>query len=359
MNTDRSEYRPLADDERKAERQIARMKPQLPKGVHQKHGAYYRVAQNKWTRLCRVSDGLPALYRALADLHAQHVADGTVPMLVARWLKEISSIRSRKTQANDAYLCRAISEAFVEFRAAEVTPPVVAEFLKAYRAMPRTHNAYRAQVRELMRYAIELGWRDPGTNPVDALRTISIPPRNRYITDSELRRIKVAAMYGDDGRRTRSGPMLCALLDMAYLTGQRISDLLAMEWADLGRDGILFQPSKVAGSTAAKILIAWTPKLEDVVRRLKGFKKRHIRRVFVTQDGQPYRYSGASTAWKRAVKRAGVADVHFHDLRAKAMTDKEDKQGMQAARTMGGHSTEAQTASYVRHKKAQRTTATR
>lgn len=335
------------------------MKSELPKRVHEKHGAFYYVAQNKWTKLCRVDEGMPALYRALADLHAKDVADGTMPMLIARWQREVSSNRSRKTQDNDTYLCRTIGEAFVEFRAAEVTPPVVAEFLKGFRSKPRTYNAYRAQIRELMRFAIELGWREPGTNPVDSLRTITIPPRNRYITDSELRRIKVAAMYGDDGKRTRSGPMLCALLDMAYLTGQRISDLLGMEWAEIGRDGILFQPSKVAGRTAAKILIAWTPKLEDVVRRLKSFKKRHIRFVFVTQDGQPYTYSGASTAWKRAVKRAGVPDVHFHDLRAKAMTDKEDREGMKAARTMGGHSTEAQTATYVRHKKAQKTTATR
>jgi integrase len=335
------------------------MKPTLPKRVHIKHGAYYYVAQNRWTRLCRVSDGLPALYRALADLHAKDVADGTMPMLVARWLREISATRSRKTQANDTYLCRTISEAFQEFRAAEVTPPVVAEFLKEFRPMPRTHNAYRAQMRELMRYAIELGWREAGTNPTDSLRTISIPPRNRYITDSELRRIKVAAMYGDDGKRTRSGPMLCALLDMAYLTGQRISDLLTIQWQDLGRDGILFQPAKVASRTAPKILIAWTPKLEDVVRRLKSFKKRHIHYVFVTQDGQPYTYSGASSAWKRGVARAGVPDAHFHDLRAKAMTDKEDREGMKAAKTMGGHSTEAQTATYVRQKKAQKTTATR
>lgn len=335
------------------------MKTDLPKRVHQKHGAYYYVAQNKWTRLSRVADGTPALYRALAELHAQDVPDGTMAMLIARWLKDVSSNRSRKTQANDAYMCREIGTAFEEFRADEVTPPVVAEFLKRFKDRPRTHNGYRAQIRELMRFAIELGWRDPGTNPVDSLRTITIPPRNRYITDSELRRIKVAAMYGDDGQPTRAGPMLCALVDMAYLTGQRISDLLKMEWSELGQTGILFQPSKVANVTAPKILIEWTPKLQDVVRRLKGFKKRHLRFVFVTQDGQPYTYSGASTAWKRAVKRAGILDVHFHDLRAKAMTDKEEREGMRAARTMGGHSTEAQTATYVRQKKAQKTTATR
>src|SRR5258707_5810107 len=36
------------------------------------------------------------------------------------------------------------------------------------------------------------------TNPVDSLKTMSVKARTRYITDSEVRRIKVAVMYGDD-----------------------------------------------------------------------------------------------------------------------------------------------------------------
>jgi hypothetical protein len=51
--------------------------------------------------------------------------------------------------------------------------------------------------------------------------------------------------------------------------------------------------------------------------------------------------------------------VGFHDLRAKALTDKESREGMQAARAMGAHSTEQQTADYVRQKQARKTSATR
>ena len=49
-----------------------------------------------------------------------------------------------------------------------------------------------------------------------------------------------------------------------------------------------------------------------------------------------------------------MPNCHFNDLRAKALTDKEAAEGMQQARHMGAHSTEAQTADYVRHRKAQR-----
>jgi hypothetical protein len=51
--------------------------------------------------------------------------------------------------------------------------------------------------------------------------------------------------------------------------------------------------------------------------------------------------------------------VVAHDLRAKALTDKEAREGMQQARVMGSHSTEPQTSDYVRNKTTRKTGATR
>lgn len=345
-------------------------KSDLPKRVYEKNGAYYYVAavgkKRVWTQLCRVREGLPAMYRALAELTAEDVKDDTMPKLIGDWLIEVSSTHSKKTQANDAYQCREIGKAFIEFRVGQITPPDVVEFLKPYRSMPRSHNAYRAMIRELMRFAMEKGLRPIGTNPVDAIRTLPTPARSRYITDSELRRIKVGAIYSNPhpvkGYRTRnrSGLMLCALIDMAYLTGQRISDLLGLEWSQIGKDGILFKPAKVSGSTGVQVLIQWTPELTRLVARLKELKRADITRwVFTTQGAQQLTYSGASTAWKRAVKRSGVRGVTFHDLKAKALTDVDENRGILDAQKMGGHSTQSQTADYVRHKKAKKTGATR
>lgn len=361
--------------------------PALPPRVYPKGRWYYLVtAEGKkriWTKLTRIRDGLPALYRKLADLAAREVAPDRMPALVVDWTKEVSERRSEKSQANDTWVTNAISKAFAEFRASEVTPPDCSEFLKAYktrklkdgttRPSPRTFNEMRAGLRELMRYAEEKGFRPAGSNPVDSIKTMSVAARDKYITDSELRRIKVAAMYGDDEKRTRSGPMVCALIDLAYLTGQRFSDLLDLRWSKklatdkdgqvvapyIADEGLFFRPSKTSGSTGAKIVIAWTPRLEQLVARIKKIGRRNTHYVITTQDAQPYTYDGASTAWQRAVKRAGVHNCHFNDLRAKALTDKEAAEGMQQARRMGAHSTEAQTADYVRHRKAQKTEATR
>jgi integrase len=331
------------------------------------NGAWYCLvtAHGKkriWTKLSRIKDGLPAVYGALAKALALDAVDDRVPGLISRWERDVMPRHADKTQADDRRMGREIAEAFVEFSVGDVEPPHVAEFLRRMRDKPRTHNGYRAHLGELMRYAIELGLRPAGSNPVTDVPPMRLKPRTRYVSDSELRRIKVAANYGDDGMRTRSGPMLCALIDMAYLTGQRIGDLLALEWSQIKDAGILFQPAKTAESTGAAVLIEWTPKLRDVVSRLRALRltrKGRPPQVFTTQDGKTYSYWGASSAWKRAVKRAGVSGVHFHDLRAKALTDVDLLRGMGAARTMGAHSTEQQTSDYVRHKAPRKTAATR
>lgn len=338
-------------------------KRDLPRNVFLKSGTYWYVraegAKRRWLKLCRVKDGLPAMYMALSKVTTEKAVDDMVPKIIADWQKEVGVDRSDKTKANDAYVTREIADSFQEFRANQVKPTDVTEFLKQYKKTPRTFNLYRAMLQELMRFSEEKGHRPAGTNPCASIKPMKTKARSRYITDSELRRIKVSAMYGKDDKRTRSGPMICALIDMAYLTGQRIGDLLALEWSALGRDGILFEPAKTEESTGVRVLIEWTPRLRALVDRIKAFKKRNLRVVFTTQEGQPYTYYGASTAWKRAVGRSGIKGVTFHDLRAKAITDKDRLEGRTSANKMGGHATEAQTADYIRHKTAKKTGATR
>lgn len=338
-------------------------KADLPKRVFIKDGSFYHVGavgtKRVWTRLCRVKDGLPTMYRALADVEQNDVVSDMMSAVVAEWLRDVGSTHSKKQQANDAYQCRTISQSFAEFRASQVSPPAIMDFLAHFRDKPRTHNAYRSMLREMMRYAEQRGFRAPGTNPVDSLKTMRTPPRKRYITDSELRRIKVGICYGKDGKRTPSGSMICCLVEMAYLTGQRASDLLSIEWQHITAKGILFSPSKTEGSTGAAVQIGLTPRLSRLVVRLRAFTQSNMRYVFCKLDGQRYTYSGASTAWKRGLKRAGIPDTQLRDLRAKALTDVDEKSGIIAAQRMGAHTTQSQTADYIRHKRAISAVATR
>jgi len=343
------------------------MKPIKPApGVFPKGRWYWLVTaeggRRVWTKVSRIADGLPAFYAALAELKKREAGTGMLPELVADWEREVMPRHAAKTRIDDKARNKVIADALVEFRPDEVEASDVHDFLQRFTAKPRTFNAYRAQLRELMRYAEERGRRPTGSNPTQAIRTMRTPPRTRYVTDSELRRIKVAAMRGRDDRDTTSGPMLCALIDMAYLTAQPIGDLLALTWDRFTDVGIPFGRSKVADSTGAKVTIEWTPKLQDVHRRLKELRKQRrafTPAVFTTQDGSPLTYWGASSAWQRARARSGIKGGTFHDIRAKALTDKEAREGMKEARKQGTHSTERHLATYIRRRAGDTTKATK
>ena len=141
--------------------------------------------------------------------------------------------------------------------------------------------------------------------------------------------------------------------------GQRISDVLGLEWRHIGKDGVWFRPAKTEDSTGVQVLIEWTPRLHELVDRVRKLSAAGSENLFTTQAGQPYTYEAMKSAWRRALTRSGVADAHIHDLRAKALTDVDKSRGVTAAQRMGAHSTQSQTADYVRHKQAIRAVATR
>ena len=206
-------------------------------------------------------------------------------------------------------------------------------------------------MRELLRFSIEKGFRED--NPVEHIKTMTTPPRTRYITDSELRRIKFHAAT-PSGKRSRSGEMMAAIIDMAYLTGQRLGDLEALTWDQFTSKGITFETNK----TGAKIMIVWTPKLQELKKKLIALKTNDYY-VLAQSDGSRLKKSSISRYWFNACIKARVDNAHFHDIRAKAITDKEEKEGLAAAQHMGGHTTQQQTSIYVRQFKHRTISATR
>lgn len=382
---------------------MKRQHPELPQGYTAKGRWFYRVRpegkKRVWVKISLIDAGLPAFYQELSRLGEKVTAPDRIPALVADWLAEFhadGSPRADKTQENDSWAMGAIAAALAEFRAEEVTTPDCLEFLKDYRNRPRTHNLMRQALLDLMRYAEGKAdkhgkpYRAPNSNPVASIKRMPTPPRKRYPTDSEVRRIKFHAMvarpgrwdarYAAEGRPrkayrvvNRSGPMLAALIDLAYLTGQRVGDLLDLRWHKLAameagevvapyiaKDGLHFKPSKTEKTTGAKVLIRWTPRLKAVIERIKAMdRKKHPMYVLTNQSSEQLLYSTFATAWWRACDRAGIKNLHFHDLRAKAITDTKKRRGIQEANIMGAHSTEGQTVDYVREMEGRETDATR
>lgn len=350
--------------------------PTLPPCVFE-HGRWYRIlVDRKWQRLSPISAGLPAMWRAYAAL-GESDEQMRMPGLVAEWEDKVLALRAPKTRLDTKARTSKVAVAFAEFRPSEVQPPHCVEFLSAWSAKPRSFNAYRALLSELFRYAIETGRRPVGTNPVrDVIRTKAEKPRERCPTTSEIRRVKIGCVYGMSGgrvnrkARTRQGIVMAAFIELAYLSGQDVGRIVLLRDTPnrdepsephVTADGLSFRRSKTGG----RVVISFTPRLLAAVEALRAIRAERRKKtgkihpyLLTRQDGTPMTYEAMANAWQRGIKRSGVAHFMARDIRARALTDKDSRDGRREANAMGTHATEGQTATYIRHKTPRTTKAT-
>lgn len=167
-------------------------------------------------------------------------------------------------------------------------------------------------------------------------------------------------VYIDDGMynavyRAASQPLRDAM-DMAYLTGQRPSDVLKMTEHDI-RDGAI---TVTQAKTGTKLRIIIEGQLSDLMQRIMKRKTNHKVRGFaliVDGHGQRLTLRALQGHFSRARDAAGIdqESFQFRDLRAKAATDKTESSGdIRQAQKQLGHSTVGMTEHYVRCRKGEK-----
>lgn len=121
--------------------------------------------------------------------------------------------------------------------------------------------------------------------------------RVRYLTKDEIKRLLSV-----------SPPYLKNIIKAALLTGLRKSDLLCLRWNNLDLDkGILFyKEQKKRDKLRIKILNS------DMVELLMNIKKTS-EYLFTDPEGKPLR--DVKRSFKTALKKAGIENFRFHDLR--------------------------------------------
>lgn len=318
----------------------------LPRRVYLKHGRYWHVgADGKWRSLARERDGLPAMLRALAALQEGEVQGHMLPAVATRWQqgKLDAGEWEASTQRNMERVVRHVAARFADFAPGQVTAPVVAQYLRPFLDRPRTYNLHRSVLRQVLSFAALEGLRE-GHNPVDNVPQRRTTQRQRIVTDAEIEAIKRAALQA-----ARGGDALCRMIDLALLTGQRIGDVIKLRWQDATADGLLVDQ----GKTRARLLIEWTPALRAAVDAC-GQGRDRIGFLLVQSTGVPYRYAGVRSAWVRACARAGIEDLHIHDLRGRAGADLADEAGPYAAQKLLGHESIRMTEGYIKGKTRQR-----
>lgn len=122
--------------------------------------------------------------------------------------------------------------------------------------------------------------------------------RERWLTKVEAERLIAACP-----------PHLAAIVRFALATGCRAREILGLEWnrVDLSRQTAWLNQTK--NGTPRGV-----PLNQDAVTVLREQIGKHVRFCFTFQ-GEPIKANISNHAWFAALKKAGVEDFRFHDLR--------------------------------------------
>ncbi len=310
----------------------------LPPHMHKKGRCYYYVmstgAKRKWIKLS--ADYSEALAK-WAELEGSTPSGETIAQAIDRYLVEVVPLKAEKTQREYSRQAGKLRSIWDGRRLDEVRPMHIAEYLDRH---PHKVSANRevSLLSSIYSYAMRWGWCDH--NPCMGIRRHSEKPRERYLEDLELGVLKEAA----------SDQFKC-ILDLAYLTAMRKGDLLRLKLSDIRDDGLYVQQ----GKTGKRQIFELTPDLQSLLSRIRKLRRRvGTLWLFATRNGQPYTGSGFDSIWRRLVKRSGVKDVHFHDIRAKSITDAKRLGGLDYAQALAGHENRDTTEGYIKAKETER-----
>jgi integrase len=299
----------------------------LPPCVYRRHGAYWFVKNNAWQRLG--SD----LGRALAEYARRFETPGAgMPALIEQAFPAITGKVKPNTRAQYRIAANKLKHMLAEFSPEQVQQRHVAQIKLAMAETPNMANRCLSVLRLVFDYAVEQQLLD--NNPAIGIKRHAEAKRERLISLAEYQAIYLHA-----------SPRLQVVMDLLYLTGQRVTDVLTIRVADIFDDGIYFKQ----GKTGARLAVRWTLELRAVVERAKELHG-NLRALSLLHNrrGKPPDYRTVRDQWKAACATAGVLDADLRDLRAMSGTAAED-QGKDPTALLG-HTSRLMTERYLRGK---------
>lgn len=281
--------------------------------------------------------------RTATDLVAKVI---TFRYVAEKYMVEVVPSKGTATQADNKRELKNLIAFFDDPPAPleTIEPLHVRQYLTWRKAAPVRANREKALLSAIWNYARDKGYTSLA-NPCAGIKGNKETGRDTYVEDALFKRVHDKADVG-----------LQDAMDLAYLTGQRVTDTRLMDERDV-RDGQIWV---LQGKTKAKRRIEITGELKVLIDRIMSRKSEHkVRstRLIVTEDGTPMTVAMLRRRFDLARESAGVqkAEFQMRDLRAKAGTDKAESSGdILQARDQLGHTTVVMTEQYIRNRKGKK-----
>ena len=286
------------------------------------HTKDLKTAKLKWAEIESQRRAPPSsrirTVRALTDWYTAH------------YFQELSP----KTREERARHFRYLNDVFGDAHPDSIKPQHIAQYREA-RSAKTAANREITSLNRVYAIAYELGL--VKTNPCSGVRRNTERARDRYVTDDELQAVKELA-----------DPWFRAVLDLAYITGLRRQDLVEIRRSQITDQGLEIDHRKTGWRAGIKMSDA----LRSVIDELRSVAESEY--LLCNEDGSPVTVDRLKTKWRylreKAIRHGAMEEPWtFHDLRAKAGTDAEER-GVDPQRLLG-HTSRQQTETYLRSRR--------
>lgn len=258
----------------------------------------------KWARSieCEIDQGL-----FISINEAQRT---TLKDVIARYLKEVTP--TMKSASEDTIRLKAIMrKAIASWSLANLNSARVAAFRdeRLKEVSPSTVIRELAYLSAIINHA-RREWGINVSNPVQMVRKPQNPlSRSRVLTDEEVSKL-LAALEPSGRRNIWTKP----IAEIALLTAMRRGEILSLRWehVDLNERTAFLPDTKNGESRTVPLSSAAVAVFKQLPQHINGL-------VFTMKPQTLY------AAFNRAVRRARLEDVRFHDLRRTAITRMAEK----------------------------------
>jgi len=225
-------------------------------------------------------------------------------------------------------------------------------------------NRELALLRAAFNWAIRTGWVDQTPfkrNTETVVKLTHEANRRRRLEGEECERLLAACDPILRNPKTREPmfpqprPRLRPLVEAAIESGCRVGELLSLQWwqvKDVDVDGASPWLDLPASKTKTKRdrVVPVSSRLKAILemRRNDPDGEPHKPQAFVFGNEVGERTASIKTAWRLTCRRAGIEDLHFHDLRREAGSRwLEGGVPLQVVRDWLGHANISQTSTYL------------
>lgn len=240
----------------------------------------------------------------------------TLAELIDRYIRDV--LPSKKSARDQAQQLARWKAEIGSYTLADVTPSLLAECrdkLGREITVRRTQRSPASVVRYMaaLSHAFTIAVKEWGWLEDSPMRKVTKPKesrgRVRFLSDDERPPLLKAC-------KESRNPYLYPAVVLALSTGMRYSEIMGLTWdnVDLNRGRAILHETKNGERRA----VALTGHALELLKELSKVRRIDSNLLFPAKETRPQKPMDIRTAWELALKKAGVDDFRFHDLRHSA-----------------------------------------